>query len=193
MAGSDPFDVLGLPARFDLDEKEIESRYRELSRVLHPDRHVGKPPAERRLILGKAMEVNEAARVLRDPVARASALLGRRGVSPATQKGEAKADPEFLMWMMEVREALSEARSRRDAARVGRLAFEVRGREAEVLRALSAGLADGESDPHALAALIGRLRYFRRFLDEVSSIEDELLASGGGTSGSIDASGSAGC
>ena len=34
----DPFATLGLPARYDLAPPEIEQRYRELQKALHPDR-----------------------------------------------------------------------------------------------------------------------------------------------------------
>ena len=84
---------------------ELEKRHRELSRALHPDRHADKTPAERRHALGKAIEVNEAFRVLKDPVRRAEALLRGRGVHIEEGK-EAPADPSFLMDIMELRETL---------------------------------------------------------------------------------------
>ena len=42
----DPFDILGLPPSFELDLQAAEKRYRDLSRVLHPDKHVGSGPGE---------------------------------------------------------------------------------------------------------------------------------------------------
>src|SRR6516225_6738916 len=117
----DPFDTLGIAPTFDIDVGAVEQRYRDLSRVLHPDRHVGASPAERRMSLGKAVEVNEAWRLVRDPIRRAEALLRRRGVE-VKEGAEPKADPELLMEMMEQREALSEAKSKHDLASVQALA-----------------------------------------------------------------------
>jgi molecular chaperone HscB len=178
----DPFEVLGLPARFDLAPEAIEERYRELSRVLHPDRHVGKPPAERRLALGKAVEVGTAVRVLRDPVARASALLRRGGIT-ASERDEPQPDPEFLMEMLDLRETLSNARRTRNTGEIERLESRMRSSEKQALGALSEGFARfgrgvGQADQpelEGLLPLMAKLRYFRRFLDDVSAIQDELL------------------
>jgi molecular chaperone HscB len=169
----DPFDTLGLQPSFDIDERRVEQRYRELSRLLHPDKYVGKSAAERRMALGKAVAVNEAIRLLRDPIARALSLLARRGVE-ANEGGEPKADPGFLMQMMEAREALAEARASRDAPGVKKLAAEVEEKRKQALAGLSRAFATERPGAPALA-LVGELRYYRRFLDEVSAIEDDAL------------------
>src|SRR5689334_12410104 len=76
----DPFEVFGIPPRFEVDLAALELRHRDLSKALHPDRYAGAPAAERRLALNRAIEVNEAWRVLREPVKRAEALFARAGV-----------------------------------------------------------------------------------------------------------------
>jgi len=170
----DPFDTLGIAPAFDIDLGAVEQRYRDLSRVLHPDRHVGASPGERRLSLGKAIEVNEAWRLVRDPIRRAEALLRRRGVD-LREGAEPKADPEFLMEMMEQREALSEAKAKRDSAGVKALAEHIGAKEEAVLGRLARGFEETTSGGNGLAKLvplIGELRYYRRFLDEVASIEE---------------------
>lgn len=171
---NDPFATLGLPARFDLEPAEIEQRVRELQRALHPDRYVGRPAQERRMSLAKAVEVNEAYRALRDDIARARALLAVRGIDVAEEQ---PAEPAFLMEVMERREALSEARG--DLDRVRALAAEVR-RDADRARAEIARLfADASSDPRAIAGVLGRMRYYRRFLDEVEAIEEASAGAAG--------------
>jgi molecular chaperone HscB len=169
----DPFDTLGIAPTFEIDVGAVEKRYRDLSRVLHPDRHVGASPAERLMSLGKAVEVNEAWRLVRDPIRRAEALLRRRGVE-VKEGAEPKADPEFLMEMMEQREALSEARAKHDLASVQALAARIKSREIDVLGRLARGFEEtpGGDGLAKLVPLVGELRYYRRFLDEVSSIEE---------------------
>jgi molecular chaperone HscB len=169
----DPFDVLGIAATFDVDLAAVEQRYRDLSRVLHPDKYVGAPPAERRRALGRAVEVNEAWRLVRDPIKRAEALF-RRGGAEVHEGAEPKADPEFLMEMMEQREALSQAKDKRDGKAAARLGSVIREREQAVMGGLSRGFSDPGADLAALVPLLGELRYYRRFLDEVSAIEDDL-------------------
>jgi molecular chaperone HscB len=168
----DPFETLGIAPAFELDLNAVEKRYRELARVLHPDRHLGGSPGERRMALGRAVEVNEAWRLIRDPIRRAEALLRRRGARIEEGK-EPKADPEFLMEMMEQREALSEAKASGDAAAVERLASAIYNRQTDVTARIAAALASaGDASLDKAVSLLGELRYYRRFLDEVSAIQD---------------------
>lgn len=169
---TDPFAVLGLPAAYELDEDELERRYRDLQKALHPDRHAGAPPEERRIALSRAVEVNEAYRTLRDDLARARALLALRG--HAQDEKKQPADPAFLMEIMERREALSDARAARDLGRVRTLAGAVRA-EAERARARLAKRFAAEARPEEIAEELAKLRYYRRFLDEVEVIEEEAL------------------
>jgi molecular chaperone HscB len=169
----DPFATLGIPRAFDLDLDAAERAHRDLSRALHPDKFVAGGASERRAALGKAVEVNEAWRIVRDPIRRAEALLSLAGVVLG-EGHEPNADTEFLMEMLEQREALGEAKTARDLATVRQLAatIEKRGRDAE--RALAEGFARGEAA--SLLGKVSELRFYRRFLDEVSAIEDELAA-----------------
>jgi molecular chaperone HscB len=178
---SDPFLTLGLEPRFDVDLPELEARHRELSRALHPDRYVGRPSAERRLALSRAIEVNEALRILRHPVRRAEALLARRGVELAEGE-EPEPSEDLLMEVLELREELASARESGDLARVEELAGAVETREARVLQELSRAFEALDRDPidtpaEAVARIgeqLGELRYYERFLEEVRAIEDEL-------------------
>jgi molecular chaperone HscB len=169
----DPFATLGIARAFDVDLPAVEKVHRELSRTLHPDRYVGASPSERRASLAKAVEVNEAWRVVRDPIRRADALLVLGGV-PAGEEHGPKASPEFLMDMLEQREALSEAKQSKDLEAVRRMAEAIEARARGVERALAEGFGRGEGA--ALAGKVGELKFYRRFLDEVSAIEDELAA-----------------
>jgi len=166
----DPFATLGLPPRFDLDPAEIERRYRDLQRAFHPDRSAGKPPAERRLAAAKAVEINEARRVLADDVARARALLALRG-APGE---DPPASPELLMEAMERREALAAARARNDLAAARALGAEVRA-ELDRGRARLASLFAASGGEEAIGAELTRMRYQLRLLDEVDALEDRAL------------------
>ncbi len=167
----DPFATLGIAPRFSLDLRELEARHRDLSRALHPDKHLSAPAAERRAALSRAIEVNEAFRVVRDPVRRAEALLTLAGVAVGETR-EPKPDQAFLMQVLEDREALDEAKLAGDRAAVAI----VRGRAAALFvtaeRDLAAGLDAGD---HARSVvLLGRLRYAARFVDEARRAEEAL-------------------
>lgn len=168
----DAFTTLGLPAVYALDREALERRYRDLQRALHPDRFTSAPATERRMALNRAVEVNEAYRVLRDDLKRAEALVKLRSDGQVSSEA---ADPELLMTVMELREALSEAKAARDIAAVRKLATRVERDEQEIKLRFSAALDDASTTINALSALLSELKYYRRFLDEVAVIEDEEL------------------
>jgi len=175
----DPFDTLGLPARFDLDPTELEQRYRDLQKQLHPDKHVLGSASERRASLSHAVSVNEAYRALKDDLKRAEALVLRLGGSADEKRGSQ--DPELLMEVMELREAMAEARDERDLERAKQLSADVRSREQEARAALKQtleALADqqGKGSVAQAESSLARLRYYRRFQDEVDALEEEMLS-----------------
>jgi molecular chaperone HscB len=175
----DPFATLGIERRFDVDLEKLEKTHRELSRALHPDKYVGAGASERRAALSKAVEVNEAWRIVKDPIRRAEALFALAGISVG-ERNEPPPKPAFLMDVMEQREALADARASKDGAAVHALAIEARNREAAAIGALARGFTAAEGARPALEPLVptlGELRFFRRFLDEVSAIDDEMCLS----------------
>lgn len=169
----DPFDTFGIEPAFTLDLVALEQRYRDLSRVVHPDKHAGSGAGDRRRALSKAIDVNAAWRVLRDPVKRAEALLAKRGVS-VDERSQPKASPALLMDMMEQREELSEAKARGDRGKVTELAAAISAREGQTIARLDAGFSAAELDRDGVLSVLGELRYLRRFLDEVRLIEETL-------------------
>jgi molecular chaperone HscB len=170
---SDPYDTLGFAPVFDLDGPSLERRHRELSRALHPDRYAGRPASERQRALGRAIEVNEAFRKLRDPVGRAEVLLARLG-RHVTEANGAAAAPALLMEVMEQREALAEARHKRDLARVHTLMRTMQVREQRVVADMTKAFAQRPPDTARIEALLGELRYHRRFIEEAAAVEDDL-------------------
>jgi molecular chaperone HscB len=165
----DPFVTLGLERRFDLDIKAVEKRHRDLSRALHPDKFAQEGGTERRIALGQAADVNEAWRIVRDPIRRAEALFALAGV-PVGETNEPKPTQAFLMQMLDEREALEEAKLARDRGKIRELAEDVEVRERDAESALADGFASGSPD----VTKLGELRFYRRFLDEVATIEEEL-------------------
>lgn len=165
-----PFDVLGLPARYALDPAVLEARVRDLQRALHPDKHTKGTPAERRVALSRAVSVNEAHRALRDDLSRAAALLRVRGRDAKESGGVA--EPAFLMEVMELRETLGEARAARDLERVRKLATEV-GASMSASSATLADALDAKNDLDRAEAELSKMRYYRRFLDEVALAEED--------------------
>ena len=110
---SDYFTVFGLPRKLGVDGEALQRRFYELSRQHHPDFHQGAGAERQAEVLGQSALVNRAYRALREPLARVEYLIaleeGREAREGATDKP--KAPRELLEEMMEVQEALEEARA----------------------------------------------------------------------------------
>jgi molecular chaperone HscB len=105
-ADQDHFALFGLPRLLVVDPEVLSAAFLRLSRAYHPDGFAVAEPEVRRVAERNSARVNDAARVLRDPVARAEYLLTISGVErPA---GEAKCPPDLLMEVFELREKLME-------------------------------------------------------------------------------------
>jgi molecular chaperone HscB len=158
---------------------DLERRHKELVKAVHPDRY--QSTGDRRSALGKAVEVNEAFRKLRDPVTRAEACFAHYGVATG-ERNEPPAPPALLMQIMEQREELAEARAARDLPRAERVGAAARAREALVLDKLGSGFdaardeRDAATRRDAVTALLpelAELRYLRRLQSEVAAMLDE--------------------
>lgn len=93
----------------------LEQKFLQMSWKLHPDNFVNASAEEQELSLKRSSELNDAYRVLRDPVARVEYLLG---IENMRKEGEHKqqAPPELLEEVFELNESLDELREAKSAA-----------------------------------------------------------------------------
>lgn len=111
---ADYFEVFGLPRKLTIDPDELQRRFYELSRRVHPDFFQAATPAEQAGSLERSALINRAYRTLRDLVPRVAYLIqleegretreGDTGIKP-------KAPMDLLEEMLEVQEALQEAKA----------------------------------------------------------------------------------
>ena len=120
-----PFELLGVPARFRIDQEAVERAYRALQAEVHPDRHAGSGDAGQRLAMQASARVNEAYRTLRNPVLRAQHLLALHGID-ANDERDTTLDLEFLERQLERREAVADAAEAADVDALDRMLREVR-------------------------------------------------------------------
>lgn len=168
-----PFELLGVPVLFALDEQELEKRHRDLSRALHPDRYAGRPSSERREALSRAISVNEAFRMLRDPITRAEALLEQLGRA-VSESGQPKPEPALLMQVMEQREALSLARRSGDKPKIEGIAAAASERSDHAAERMADAFSEEPVPVERVLKLLGELRYLRRLKEEAGAALDEL-------------------
>ncbi len=105
----DYFALFEMPRKLWIEMGGLEKKFLQLSWKLHPDNFVNATERERELSLEKSSQLNDAYRVLRDPIARVEYLLGIEGMR---KEGERKqqAPPELLEEVFELNESLDELR-----------------------------------------------------------------------------------
>jgi molecular chaperone HscB len=165
---TDLFATLGLTRDFDLDPEDLERRFRERSRQLHPDRFARASPRERRISLERATRLNDAYRTLKDGRARAGYLLKLLGKDPVAE-ARTHHDPEFLEEQLELREMLALAREKEDKRALALIATGARDRLAAIDEEVARLFAEAEPGEEALNAIVtalARARYFENVVAE---------------------------
>ena len=171
------FEIFDLAPGFAIDLDRLTGRYRELQRLVHPDKYAHGSDQERRLAVQMAANINDAFRTLKDPVERALYLLRLQNV-PVDDESARHVDPEFLMEQMELREALGEVRGSSYAAQDLSKIFETIDKlEKQTLGALAAAFA--RDDAAALRSAnehVQKLRFIKRLRGEAQEVEERLTS-----------------
>ncbi len=112
----DYYRFLGLDRKLTIDKELLRKRFYDLSRLLHPDRYTLKSSTEQQYSLEATAILNDAYRVLSDPVSRAEYVLKKSGFEAAEPRSRS-ADPDLLEEVFELNMALEELRRGDDSAR----------------------------------------------------------------------------
>jgi molecular chaperone HscB len=113
---TDYYALFGIPRGLNLSLDDLQKRFYDLSRELHPDRFMQKPEAERQRALDMSSALNDAYRTLKDPIKRAQYLLSQEGFDIGEQRSR-DVPPELLEEVFELNMALEEMRGGDDSAR----------------------------------------------------------------------------
>lgn len=101
------FALFGIPVSLRVDKAALRKSFFELSRQLHPDYHAQATDAEQADVLEAAASLNKAYKTLGDDDALIAYVLTEKGLMEAEEKYAL--DPEFLMEMMDLNEAVADA------------------------------------------------------------------------------------
>ncbi|MCG8016234.1 MAG: co-chaperone HscB [Candidatus Thiodiazotropha sp. 'RUGA'] len=169
------FDLFGLPVGYIVDASSLADRYRDLQRVVHPDRYANGTEQERRLSVQGASLINEAFETLKDPVARAAYLLSLHGVEMDVQN-ESTQDMAFLMQQMELREELE---SLREQAGPYETLLDLSGRINKQITDLVAQIAMQFETPNdeqlqEAREILRKMRFLQKLRAETERVEAEL-------------------
>lgn len=156
------FKLFGLPVRYALDRSELDERWKQLQRQVHPDRFAAQGAAAQRVAMQWSVRINEAYQRLKDPLKRAAYWCELQGV-PVNAENNTAMPASFLMRQMEWREALDEADG---ADALDALLTEARDARQQALATLTQ-LIDEEANPTAAVQQVRALMFVERFTDEV--------------------------
>lgn len=168
------FVLLGLPKSFEISLSDLDSRFRELQRGIHPDRFASADDASRRASMMLATQTNLAYQTLKSPLKRAVYLLELNGVDVQAESNTAMS-PEFLMSQMMWREQVSDARRDKNLPELDRLQLEIKGSIRDAYDDLSEAFAENRLIPQAVEG-VRRLMFLEKLRDEtedaIFSLED---------------------
>jgi len=169
------FDLFGLPAGFLVDTAALASRYREVQKVVHPDRYANASDSEQRQALQQATRVNEGYETLRDPLKRAIYLLELNGIDTSQETATTR-DAAFLMQQMELREALAEVQGDKDPlAKLDDLMVEIGSLIKAQVAQLVVQFESGTPEQlEAARGSVDKMRFLNRLHSEAEALEAEL-------------------
>ena len=163
------FGLFGLPAGFDIDVTDLAARYRKLAREAHPDRFANGSDAERRLAMQMTTLLNEAFRVLKEPISRARYLLEMNGIS-FPEGTVAAIAPAFLMQQMELRERLDDLRN--DRAGLEQFAVDIGALLRDKERVLSAQLGSQPWQPQPAMLTVQEMQFLDKLRKQIHDLQE---------------------
>jgi len=166
------FDLFGLPPAFALDKEALEKAYREIQSQVHPDRFAHAGDAERRASLQWTTRVNEAYRILKDPVQRAKHILELHGVDVEFETNT-QMPTDFLLQQLELREELEAAQQKKDASLLDALKKSLEGQK-QLLESEIGNAIDQKKNYAGAAGPVRKLMFLDRLDSEIDSAYEEI-------------------
>ncbi|HVV44194.1 MAG TPA: Fe-S protein assembly co-chaperone HscB [Bryobacteraceae bacterium] len=170
----DYFEAFGMPRQLEIDNKDLEKKFYALSRKLHPDLFARKSAKEQADALEASAVLNDAYRVLREPIARALYVLKQEGLDIGEQ-GTKDVPPELLEEVFELNMALEDENAT-DEVLAARARFE--GMRDEIDAAMKGQFAewDRTHQRSALDAIRGQLNR-RKYITNLIARTDKAHVS----------------
>jgi molecular chaperone HscB len=124
------FELFNIPVSLQVDSATIKTKFYELSRKCHPDFFSQATEAEQEDALEKSSLVNKAFKVFSNKNETLKYVLQLKGLLEDEEKY--KLAPDFLMEMMELNEALMDAKIESDEAAVSNIKSQISNLENEL-------------------------------------------------------------
>jgi len=170
---NNPFALFDLPVVFQVDSALLNERYLALQKSLHPDNFSAASAQEQRLAIQKSAEINDALRILKDPITRADSIIAINTGETENPEEKSNNDIDFLMQQMEWRETLENIENRQDTDELTAFAKEINQIRHAILSELSTALDAQQWD--IARAITDKLRFIKKLQAEIERVEETLL------------------
>ena len=171
------FELFEIPVSYDVDLNQLQHRYRDLQKAVHPDKYANASSQERRISMQQTSLINQALHTLKHPVERAVYLLQLKGVD-FTMDNETTMDAAFLMEQMEMREKLESIRQQQDPlAELDIMRTDARSKMTALAEKFKHAYQSDELD--GAREIVRKLQFMNKAKNEIdeltATIEDELI------------------
>ena len=170
---NNPFALFDLPVAFQVDSALLNERYLALQKSLHPDNFSAASAQEQRLAIQKSAEINDALRILKDPITRADSIIALNTGKTENPEEKSNNDIDFLMQQMEWRETLENIENRKDTDELTAFTQEINQIRHAILSELSTALTEQQWD--IARAITDKLRFIKKLQAEIERVEETLL------------------
>lgn len=166
------FALFGLSPIFAIDAHALDMAYLDVQKEVHPDRFVNATDNEKRLAAQWAAQANEAYRTLKTPLNRGRYLLKLNAIDTEEERNTAM-PIAFLMQQMEWREAVVDAKTKRDDAALNALALQKKTDETALFALLATQLTNSATMVEARET-VRKLRFLEKLGEEIDLAAEAL-------------------
>ena len=170
---NNPFALFDLPVAFQVDSVLLNERYLALQKSLHPDNFSAASAQEQRLAIQKSAEINDALRILKDPITRADSIIAINTGETENPEEKSNNNIDFLMQQMEWRETLENIENRQDTDELTAFTQEINQIRHAILSELSTALDAQHWD--IARTITDKLRFIKKLQAEIERVEETLL------------------
>jgi len=162
------FELYDIPVAFTVDATAVKKKYYALSRQFHPDFYSNATEQEREEALEKSSLVNKAFKVFGNEDELLKYVLQLKNVLQEEEKYNLPND--FLMEMLELNEALTDARMEDDEEKISNFKFQISNYQSEIyepVKAIIEGYKEGittEKELLQVKAYYFKKKYLSRIL-----------------------------
>lgn len=169
-----PFELFALEPQFLIDQDALSAKFRRLLQAVHPDRFANSPEQEQRMAMQKSTDLNEAFRVLKDPIQRAQAILALE-IGDAANKEVTVSDPAFLMEQLELREMLDTIIRSKDMTALMAFSDKIETMASEQEQVIATLFASNDKKSDVILSEVHKLQFMSKTLSDIASAEDDIL------------------